>query len=168
MARLSSASKLPPGYPQSIVESASRRKPNVIPVKYGIGSSGTDFATIEDLSEGLFFKNIGDGPAFDVIVSPFKIGNPTVSFAGAEVTYLEVGDTCFFRTCVDCGSGGMFRLLRDWQNSINDLGAEVEGRVQFKDEDGMGHETRYKVGVDVLNRDSGIVVRVEISSGKGK
>ena len=69
---------------------------------------------------------------------------------------------------MDCGSGGMFRLLRDWQNSINDLGAEVEGRVQFKDEDGMGHETRYKVGVDVLNRDSGIVVRVEISSGKGK
>lgn len=157
-----SASKLTLGQPRLVAE--SRNEPKVIPIKYGIGSCGTEMVTMEDMAEGLFFKNIGGGPAFDVIAAPFQVGHPILSFVGPEVTYLEVGDTCFFRTYVEHGPGSVFKLLRDWQTSIEDLAAEAEGRIHYKDVDGMEYETRYKIGADVLNRDSGLVVRVETGS----
>ena len=100
------------------------------------------------------------------------MGNHTIRFTGPEVTYLEPGSTCFFHPneapailLKDTQGGSpIFRMLRGWQREIGDWGAEAEGRIQYESVDGVKYETRYTIGVDVLNRTDGLVVRVKTGS----
>ena len=109
--------------------------------------------------EGLFLKNIGDAGVLDVTIDPLQIGNQTLEFGGPEVTYLEAGDTCFFRLenvppallLKDWkGSSIFLGILRKWQKSLGeDWRAEVEGRITYKDVRGLEHKKRFRIGVDV-------------------
>ena len=136
---------------------ASAAEPEVIPIRYGT----------DDGIEGLSLKNEGEKPALDLTLEPLQCGLWTVSFTGPEVTYLETGHTCFFSvdvegppTPLESGSR-LFRVLRGWQSETEDWGREVAGRIRYKDLNGVHHETKYRVGIDVLNRNAGLVVRVD-------
>ena len=129
----------------------------VIPIKYGK----------RGYEQGLFLKNVSNDPVYDVTVETFDMGHLSVSWGGPEVTFLEAGNECFFypvtegtpcRGPLNDGPSGFFILLRNWQSAINDLGAEVEGIIRYVA--GGKREVRYRIGVDVLNKDSGLVVRV--------
>ena len=144
----------------AVTESSSVLDSTLIPVRYGRNG----------LEEGLFVKNVGEKPLLDVSVDPLRLGSWTVSFIGPEITYLEAGDTCFFGIAVEGPptplSDGLrlFRVLRGWQNG--DWGREATGHIRYKDIGGMNRETWYRIGVDVLNRDGGIVVGV-VSGSSG-
>ena len=131
--------------------------PKVIPIQYKVTDDGI---------EGLRLKNVGEGHALDVTVSPLLFGLWAVSFTGPEVTYLEENHTCFFGISVEgpptpLTSGlRLFRVLRGWQSETEEWDREITGFVRYKDLNGVGHETIYRIGVDVLNRESGLVLRV--------
>ena len=132
--------------------------PNVIPIRYGT-DDGSGI-------EGLSLKNVGEGHALDIAVDQLKLGSWTVSFIGPEVSYLEAGHTCFLLIAVEgpptsmpLVSSHLFRVIREWQGNTEEWGREAMGCIRYKDLGGVNHETRYLIGIDVLNRDCGIVVR---------
>ena len=133
--------------------------PKVIPTKYG--KRGDE--------EGLFIRNASNDPVLEVIAEPFNMGHLTVSWKGPEVAVLEAGQECFFypetkgtpyNGPLTHASSGFFVLLRNWQYAINGLEAEVEGIIRYKGAKSTPCKTQYRIGIDVLNRDSGLVVRV--------
>ena len=130
--------------------------PSVIPIRYGN----------EGLLEGLLLTNAGEKPVRDITVDSIQMGLWSVSFIGPEVTLLEAGHTCFFEVYVEgpptplADGSRLFRALRGWQSDTEDWGREVTGHIQYKDLNGVDRKTTYKVGVDVLNRDCGVVVRL--------
>ena len=136
-----------------------KRQWKIIPTKYG--KRGDE--------EGLFIKNVSNDPAYDVSVEPFSMGHLMVSWRGPEVAVLEAGHECFFypetkgtpyNGPLTHASSGFFVLLRNWQSAIEDLKAEVEGIIRYKDAKFTPQETRYRVGVDLHNGNGGLVVRV--------
>ena len=149
---------------QSIAE--NQQKPIVLPIEYGTDKLGY---------QGLFLKNDGSGSAFHVILDPLQMDGCTVRFTGAEVTYLRVGDRCFFSLGnVSLGplkldlksSSTLLNLLRSWQTKIGDKWeAKVEGRIRYKDVDNVEYETRYSIGADVLS-ESGLAIKFIGSSRK--
>ncbi len=48
--------------------------------------------------------------------------------------------------------------LRDWQQEIGDPKRETVGVITYTDFDGRRYESYYRLGIDVQNRDAGIVV----------
>ncbi len=148
-----------PSKPQSQPQGDKREPPKIIPTKYG--KRGDE--------EGLFIRNASNDPVFEVIAEPFNMGHLTVSWKGPEVAVLEARQECFFYpetkgTPYDGplthASSGFFVLLRNWQSAINDLKAEVEGIIRYKGAKSIPRKTQYRIGIDVLNRGSGLVVRV--------
>lgn len=144
-------------------ESESRRKPMVVPTKGGYDDLGY---------HGIFLKNNGDDAAYHITMEPLRMGDHSIRFIGPEVTYLEPGDTCFFHPHAapaillkNTPEGSpIFRMLRGWQGTIEDWGAEAEGEIQYENVDGVKYETRYTIGADVLNRIDGLVIRVKTGS----
>ena len=110
--------------------------------------------------EGLHLTNEGSCAVLNVFIEPLQIGNQTVEFGGPEVTYLKAKETCFFS--LDNvppavvlknwkGSSTLMRVLREWQKDLgDDWGATIEGRITYEDIHKLEHETRFRVGVDVL------------------
>lgn len=139
----------------------NRRKPQVDPV------SGWDKRGYH----GLFLKNVGDAKAYDVTMEPLQMGKYSIEFIGPEVSQLEPGDTRFLHPnsapsilLRDFPSGAaIFKMLCNWRKEIGDLEAEAEGRIKYKDRNGVDYETRYAIGADVLKSD-GLTVRVVTGS----
>ena len=117
---------------------------------------------------GLFLENVGEVKAYNITIEPLQMGNYFTELIGPEVSQLDPGDTCFFHPnsappvllLNSPSSTAIFNMLRSWQKEIEDFGAKAQGRISYKDRDGEDHETRYMVGVDVLNRSDGLVVEV--------
>ena len=119
--------------------------------------------------EGLYLTNEGSGAALDVIVEPMKIGGQHVRFTGPEVPYLKSGAECFFSlgntspTILLRGWTGtsiFLGILRKYQRELGDnWGAVVEGRIVYKDIQGVEHGTRFTIGADVLAK-KGVTVRI--------
>ena len=117
---------------------------------------------------GLFLENVGEVKAYNITIEPLQMGNYSIEFTGPEISQLDSGDTCFFHPNAappillrnSLGSTAIFEMLRNWQKEIGDFGAKAQGRISYKDRDGKDYETRYMVGVNVLNRDDGLVVEV--------
>ena len=151
----------------------SGKSPHVVPVK-----SGWDGRSYS----GLFFKNNGDVPAYSIVVEPLQLGETTVEFTGPEATYLESGDDFFLRLANFPPSilmknrprgNSLFELLRSWHMSmldegvgleqqVNKLGAQAKGCIRYKDGDGLEYETRYRIRRDVLNRETGLAIEIEL------
>ena len=52
----------------------------------------------------------------------------------------------------------LFEPFREWQQEIGDIAREVVGVISYTDFDSHQYETLYRLGVDVLNSDAGMVV----------
>jgi hypothetical protein len=132
--------------------------PRVVPKRYGHLSTQPD----KSLEEGLFVENLG-GPARSILVQPFKLGYRTVKFTGPEVSQLKREDgERFFEVGVEGPphhtSLDLFPSFREWQQEHGDLSLETVGTIAYADFDGGRYETLYRVGVDVLSSDGGMVV----------
>ena len=104
-------------------------------------------------------------------MDPIQVGLWSVSFIGPEITFIEPGHKCFFEVNVEgpatpLASGlRLFRALRGWQSDTKDWGREVTGHIKYKDLNGVNRKTTYKIGIDVLNQDCGVVVRTVTALG---
>jgi len=129
--------------------------PRIVPVRYGRMSR-------QRAEEGLFLANLGD-PARSVVAQQVRLGKQIVTFDGPEIAQLrrEDGerfvDVTIERAPNDI-SIDLSESFRDWQQELGDLTRETVGVITYMDFEGRRYETYYRIGIDVQNRDGGMVV----------
>lgn len=133
----------------------SQSAPRVVPIRYGRLSP-------QRAEEGLFIANLGEA-ARSVIAQQIRLGRQIVSFDGPEVAQLRREDgERFLDVTIERASHDisvdLAESLRDWQQEIGDPKRETVGVITYTDFDGRRYESYYRLGIDVQNRDAGIVV----------
>lgn len=131
--------------------------PRVVPSRWGhllATSTGSD--------QGLLVENLG-GPARRVVADPIPLGRRWVRFEGPKIPELKQGDPpALYPAHVEESPGhlhrGLLKPFREWQTELGDPARETVGKVYYDDFDGNRYVTFYRLGVDVLNRDSGMAV----------
>lgn len=130
--------------------------PRLVPVRYGyrVQSSPSE--------EGLFIENLGS-PARGIEVRPIRLGLQIVRFSHAELSQLkQQNGERFCEMHVEKSPGDiqtdLFPCFREWQAEHGDHGLETVGTIYYGDFDGNRYITYYRLGVDVLNADGGMVV----------
>jgi hypothetical protein len=130
--------------------------PRIVPARYGRNPNK------QRHTEGLFIENQGS-PARSVAAVPIRLGTQNVTFQGAEVPHMKREDGERFleaavETAPNAFSLSVLTPFRKWQQQLDDHSRETVGTITYGDFEGRRYVTYYRLGIDVLNADTGMVV----------
>lgn len=104
--------------------------------------------------------------AYSVVVDPISFSRFTVEFIGPLLEQLKRGTEHHVVPLVrqtghpeNAATVGLGPALRAWQDETGEVARQAVGRIRYSDHSRREFVTYYSVGIDVMNTESGIVVR---------